>query len=297
MRISTSELPSLGIIGVGLMGTALAERAAAAGFRVVGYDLNRERSEALSAVGGEFAQSPREVAEKADWLVYSVMTTGDVLDSLEAVGDGLTGGQLIIDCSTGTPDQMAALAVSLEERGVTYLDATIAGNSEETRRGEVLALVGGNKEDFDRCQPFFQSFAKESFHLGPAGSGARMKLVFNLVLGLHRAVLAEALQFAGRAGVDPRVALEILKSGTTYSYVMDNKGEKMLNRDFSVQAKLEQHLKDVNLILELGSAAGAALPLSTLHRQLLDKLVDAGDGALDNSVIIRAFDNDADHLS
>jgi len=213
-----------------------------------------------------------------------------VAAALGSCGDALAPGKVVIDCATGDPGRMARLAGDLEARGVRYLDATIAGNSAETRRGEVLALVGGDGDTFARCRPFFESFAKQSFHLGPAGSGARMKLVFNLVLGLHRAVLGEALGFAERIGIRPEAALEILKAGTTYSYVMDNKGAKMLSRDFAVQAKLEQHLKDVELILKLGKETSAFLPLSAEHRTLLRRLVDGGDGALDNSAIVKAFD-------
>src|SRR5262249_57435997 len=149
--------------------------------------------------------------------------------------------------------------------------------------------VGGPLRISGVCRDVFGCFARQVFHVGPCGSGARMKLVVNLVLGLNRAVLAEGLSFARAVGVEPRHALELLKAGTAYSRVMDTKGEKMLRRDFRPQAKLSQHLKDVRLILSLGKKAGAKLPLSMRHLKLLEQLKVAGCGEMDNSAIIKAF--------
>jgi 3-hydroxyisobutyrate dehydrogenase-like beta-hydroxyacid dehydrogenase len=116
-----------------------------------------------------------------------------------------------------------------------------------------------------------------------------MKLTTNLALGLHRAVLAEALAFAEAQGLDPALALAVLRESSSYSRAMDLKGRKMLERDFTPQARLSQHLKDVRLMLEAGAETGARLPLSELHRQLLEQAEAAGLGALDNSAIIEVF--------
>jgi 2-hydroxy-3-oxopropionate reductase len=136
----------------------------------------------------------------------------------------------------------------------------------------------------------FRTFASRAFYLGSAGAGARMKLVANLALGLHRAVLAEALTFAAACGVSPTDALAVLKAGAAYSRVMDDKGEKMLHHDFSVEARLSQHLKDVRLILAAARAKNAKTPLSEVHRQLLESLEAAGYGDADNSAIIMAYE-------
>ena len=288
--METQRSPSIGLIGVGLMGTALAERALNARFIVRAYDLDSSRHQSLTSCGGIPSPTAQDVISNSDWIVYSVMTTDQVRLSLEAHQQALRPGQIVIDCSTGEPDAMADLGNWLSDFGVNYLDATIAGNSDETRQGAVLALVGGMPEPFQKCRPFFDSFARETFHLGPVGHGARMKLVFNLVLGLHRAVLGEALGFAKKLGIPSAQALEILKQGTSYSKVMDNKGDKILSQDFRPQAKLSQHLKDVRLILQLGERYGALLPLSTQHQELLSTLEDAGMGELDNSAIVKAFD-------
>jgi 3-hydroxyisobutyrate dehydrogenase-like beta-hydroxyacid dehydrogenase len=158
------------------------------------------------------------------------------------------------------------------------------------RSGEIIVMLGGDAAAVQSCDDLLRSFAKRSFHLGPCGAGARMKLVVNLVLGLNRAVLAEGLSFARACGVDPASALVVLKAGPAFSNVMETKGKKMLERDFDPQARLSQHLKDVNLILAEAVKHGATTPLSELHRTLLEALDTAGFGDEDNSAILRAFD-------
>ena len=153
------------------------------------------------------------------------------------------------------------------------------------RAGELVVTAGGTADDFRRAEPLFRLFAKQWFHVGPWGSGARAKLVVNLVLGLNRAALAEGLAFARLCGLELSAVLEILQSGAAYSRVMDAKGAKMIAADFTPEAKLSQHLKDVRLMLK----SGAALPFSELHERLLSGLADAGFGDEDNSAVIRAF--------
>jgi 3-hydroxyisobutyrate dehydrogenase-like beta-hydroxyacid dehydrogenase len=142
---------------------------------------------------------------------------------------------------------------------------------------------------FRQAEDLFRLFAARWFHVGGWGSGARTKLVVNLVLGLNRAVLAEGLAFARRCGLDPEAVLAVLRSGAAYSRVMDGKGRKMIDGDFTPEAKLAQHLKDVRLIREEARRAGALVPLSEVHERLLADLVEQGLGECDNSSVIRAF--------
>jgi 3-hydroxyisobutyrate dehydrogenase-like beta-hydroxyacid dehydrogenase len=203
----------------------------------------------------------------------------------------LQPGTIILDTTTGEPDAMAALGEALALRGIAYLDATIAGSSAQVRTGDVIVMIGGDAMAVKSCDDVLRSFAKRSFHLGPCGAGARMKLVVNLVLGLNRAVLAEGLSFAQACGIDPAVALEVLAAGPAFSRVMDAKGKKMIARDFEPQARLSQHLKDVHLILAEAAKHNAKTPLSELHRALLEALDAAGFGGEDNAAIVRAFES------
>ena len=213
-----------------------------------------------------------------------------VASVLGAGAAALRAGQVLVDTTTGAPPQAERLGVTLAKQGVVYLDATISGSSAQVRRAEVTLLVGGPEDAFTRCRDLFDCFARAAYHVGPCGSGAKMKLVANLVLGLNRAALAEGLAFAGALGLDAVRVLALLRDSMAYSRVMDSKGEKMVRGDFEPQARLAQHLRDVRLILAEAEAAGLSLPLSLAHRRLLEAAEAAGYGPLDNSAVIRAYD-------
>jgi 3-hydroxyisobutyrate dehydrogenase-like beta-hydroxyacid dehydrogenase len=150
-------------------------------------------------------------------------------------------------------------------------------------------MVGGPADVVGRVVPILAALVRRWHHVGTWGDGTRLKLVTNLVLGLHRAALAEALGLAEAMGLDLATTLAVLRDSAAYSRVMDTKGDKMVRGDFTPQARLSQHLKDVRLILAEGERTGAKLPLSELHRRLLELVESLGLGDLDNSAILRAF--------
>src|SRR5262249_21137397 len=150
---------------------------------------------------------------------------------VDALGPELAG-KVVIDTTTGDPERTADLGRRLAVAGTAYLDATLAGSSTQVLAGAVVVMAGGEADTFGKAEPLFRLFARRWFHLGPWGSGARMKLVVNLVLGLNRAVLAEGLAFARHCGLDASRALEVLADDPAYSRVMDTKGRKMIDADF-----------------------------------------------------------------
>jgi 3-hydroxyisobutyrate dehydrogenase-like beta-hydroxyacid dehydrogenase len=273
-------METIGLIGVGLLGSAIAARLTAAGYTVLGYDLVPERRLGASSSQG--------VVDRCHTILFCLPTSDVVAQVVAEIK--LTRGAVLIDCTTGEPESMAAMGEKLARSGVDYLDATVLGSSRVVRNGGAVVMAGGRRPIFDAASPLFKTFASRAFYLGPYGAGARMKLVVNLALGLNRAVLAESLAFAHACDVSPTDALEVLKAGAAYSRVMDDKGEKMLHHDFAVEARLSQHLKDVRLILQAARAKHAKTPLSEVHRQLLESLETAGYGDADNSAIIMAYE-------
>ncbi len=266
----------VGIIGMGLMGGALRKMLGDAGVAIRGWDCDASRC--------VNAQSAADVFGPCDRVFLCLPDSNAVRSVLgEAV---LRAGQIVIDTSTGDPEETAALGAELAARGVHYLDATISGSSAQVLRREVLVMAGGDAKVFEQCRDLFAIFARDVAHVGPSGCGAKMKLVTNLVLGLNRAALAEGLAFAGQLGLDAAQTLDIMRRSMAGSRIMDSKGDKMVARDFTPQAKLSQHLKDVRLML---AATPLHLPLSEAHRQLLEKAVALGHGDLDNSAIIMAI--------
>jgi 3-hydroxyisobutyrate dehydrogenase-like beta-hydroxyacid dehydrogenase len=281
----------VGIVGLGLLGGALAVRLLHAGFDVIGYDIDYARVAEFVQCGGTAAAMPEDVMRLCPRVLLSLPTSEIVAQVIERVQAELRPGLILLDTTTGEPGATAALGTRLAGQGVSYLDATVAGSSAEARRGEVLVMVGGPAAIVSRCLDLFGAFAQRTVHVGEVGSGARMKLVFNLVLGLNRAVLAEGLTFAKVCGLELETTLEVLRAGTAYARVMDTKGEKMIRAEFAPQARLTQHLKDVRLILAAASQAHADLPLSSVHCELLEWAEAAGYGTADNAAIIKAFEN------
>jgi 3-hydroxyisobutyrate dehydrogenase-like beta-hydroxyacid dehydrogenase len=282
--------PPVGLIGVGLLGTALAERLLSAGFGVLGWDVDPARRDALLRLGGNPAPAVNAVPVACQRIILSLPNSDISADVLRDISDFLRPRHIVVDTTTGDPRSAEELAARLATRGVAYLDATVSGSSAQVRAAEATVMVGGPQNAFEHCRDLFRCFARHVFHVGSPGSGSRLKLVTNLVLGLNRAALAEALVFARSMGLDLNRTLEVLRNSAAYSRIMDTKGDKMVRGDFDPQARLSQHLKDVRLILEAAADAGLNLPLSQTHKELLERAEAAGFGQLDNSAVIRAYD-------
>lgn len=287
--LPASPVTTFGLIGLGLMGEAIAARLRGAGHGVLGFDIQPRCGANLVALGGKVASDAGTVLAACDIVLLSVPSHADVQVILSENSRSLHPGQLLIDTTTGAPEAALQIAAGLAECGVAYLDATISGSSAQVRQGEVLWMVGGHRADFERCAELLHCVGREAIYTGPTGSGSKMKLVTNLVLGLNRAALAEGLALASRLELDTVQALAVLRSSAAYSRIMDSKGEKMIHGEFTPVARLSQHLKDVNLILDAGSVAGAHLPLSETHLKLLEAAEAAGLGALDNSAIYEVY--------
>lgn len=279
----------IGIIGIGLLGSALVERLLLARYEVVGFDRDESRLASFAERGGQPLASALDVAKQSTRVVLSLPNSAIVEQVVSEISPALSADSIVIDTTTGSPDKTTAIAEKLKSCGTAYLDATVAGSSEQARAGDIVIMVGGEPRAFESCRDIFDALAHQIFHVGPSGSGAQMKLVVNLVLGLNRAALAEGLTLARAVGIDLTKALEVLRSGAAYSVAMDTKGRKMIEEDFTPQARLAQHHKDVGLILELAARTGVELPLSQTHDELLRVAGERGFADADNSAIIKAF--------
>jgi len=280
----------IGLIGIGLVGTAMAKSLLTNQFEVIGFDIDSERCAEFEKLGGKWATSPAEVAGRVEHVILSLPDSKAVRQVIEGPKGFLEAKPLskyIIDTTTGDPEETIALAERLAQRGITMLDATISGSSRQVRDRAAVFMVGGDKTAFETCRNIFDALSEKVFYVGPSGHGSKAKLASNLILGLNRLVLAEGLIFAEKLGLDPAAFLELIKTTPAYSAVMDIKGEKMLVGDFTAQARIRQHRKDVFLILKHAEEAGQELPLSKVHLDVLDKAIAAGDADLDNSAVIK----------
>jgi 3-hydroxyisobutyrate dehydrogenase-like beta-hydroxyacid dehydrogenase len=283
----------IGLVGLGLVGTAMAERLQAEGFGVVGFDIDSAKCEHLEQLGGKAVGNPALVAEQTDRIILSLPNTDEVLQVVEGPGGILEAKTLpryIIDTTTGDPEETAVLAQRLAEKDIYFLDASFSGSSQQVRYKQIVFMVGGDKTAYEKCMDIFQALGKKVFYLGASGNGSRSKLASNLILGLNRLALAEGLVFAKKLGLEPSAFLELLKVTPAYSATMDVKGKKMLEGDFTAQARLRQHHKDVSIILKYAEKLKQELPLSKVHLDVLERAIEAGDADLDNSAVIREIE-------
>ena len=286
LQESAYEL-KVGLIGMGLVGQALIERLLAAGYQVIGFDVDQASRNSAAGKGVEIAPNAQAVAMDCEIFFLSLPNHDIVQSVMEQLTPALRPGMIVVDTTTGSPAIAEAIAARLDAKGVGWVDATISGSSDQLYRGEVTILAGGTSIAIQRCEPLFRAIANDWMHVGPCGSGLRMKLVSNLVLGLNRAALAEGLAFADALQLDAKLTLEALRRSMAYSRMMDTKGDKMIDKDFRPQGRLSQHLKDVRL---MQSESTIRLPLTDTHQQLLEKAEGLGHGDLDNSAVILAYD-------
>ncbi|HTT48677.1 MAG TPA: NAD(P)-dependent oxidoreductase [Pseudolabrys sp.] len=280
----------IAIVGLGLMGEVYAQRLIDAGIQVTGYDIDPARRARLNAVGGRAVESIADLAKPARAFLIAVFNTAQVEDVIEnhllpALGEG--SGKIVMVMSTCDPDQVARLAARITPRGIRYLDAPVSGTSDQVRRGDGVALIGGDPTIAAELKDVFDALFKRSFRVGKIGDGGRAKLAVNLILGLNRLALAEGLVFAERLGLDPAAFLPVAKGSASYSQVMETKGPKMLRGDFSPEGRAKQTLKDVHLMLDQAASVGQKLSMLEVHADILEACVRAGEADLDNSVIIK----------
>lgn len=278
------------VIGLGLMGSPMAARLTDHGFDLRGFDVDPDRLREFEALGGTPTGSPAEAVEGC-WGALLSLPTSEVSRTVclgkGGIGEAEVAPLYVFDTTTGDPDDAVEIAGALEDGGVVYADATVSGNSEIAARGELVVMMGGSTEAFERGIPVFEAIGRSHHHVGPVGAGSRMKLIVNHALGIHRMALGEALVVAELAGTDAETTLAVLKDSLAYSRAMDAWGEQMISADHTHPfARLRQSSKDARLIVAQGEALGATMDLARVVRDAFAEGEAGGLADLDNSAII-----------
>jgi len=286
-----SAMAPIGIVGLGLLGSAVAGRLRAAGHQVIGHDVVPERNRALEAIGGRAAPSAVVVAEVADPICV-------VLPSLAAVEDVVLGarglaatarGRTVVQMSTISPALTQRLARECAARGVDFLDCPISGTSGMVARGDGIIFVGGDRALYERWRALLETILPRAVHVGSAGQAMVLKLVANLLVALHSAAAAEALSMVERAGLDVPQALDLLTASAASSRMLEVRGPLIVKRDFPAQMKLDLFMKDLHLIREAAAALAAPVPLTDVAERLYAAAQAAGHGGEDLAVVVTAL--------
>ncbi|MQA80110.1 MAG: NAD-binding protein [Streptosporangiales bacterium] len=283
----------IGLVGLGLMGTAMSGRLLAAGRAVVGCDPSPAARDAHVARGGTVVDTAADVASGCDVVLLS-LPNGEVSQEVclgrDGVAAGARDGTVVVDTSTTLPEQAEAVAEGLAPSGVTFLDAALSGYSGMVARGDVLAMVGGDATSVARVEDVLAAFCREIRHVGGTGDGMRAKLVVNEVLSLNRYALAEGLVLAEKVGLDPAQMLAVLQASAAHSTAMDMWGRRMVEHDYAEPAsRISTHDKDAQLILDLGRRNGAPLPAQAQLNGLVRAAIANGHGDRDNAVIVEVL--------
>jgi 3-hydroxyisobutyrate dehydrogenase/putative dehydrogenase len=284
----------VGWVGLGAMGAPMAACAARAGFDVVAYDVDGERRAALTREGAAAATSAAEAAKGADVLAVMVATpeqVEDVLFGAAAAADALRPGAVVLVMATVGPDAAADCAARLSERGVDLVDAPVSGGVARAATGDLLVLAAGNAAVLSRVRPLLDALAATVSVVGDdVGAGQKVKLVNQLLAGVHIAAAAEALAFAGAMGLDERACWEAVRHGAAASFMLDDRGARMLDASFDdVRSALDIFVKDMGLVADAARDAGAAVPLAAQAHELYQRGHRAGLGRLDDSSVIQVL--------
>jgi len=283
----------IAIIGVGLLGSAVASRLLAGGFAVTGYDSRPEQLKALGPRGLRGASSLKEAATGAD-AVFTILPSLETVEAAILGPGGLLAGlahsATLIQMSTISPTLTRRLGEAAASAEVGFLDAPMSGTSAMVERGDCTIFAGGDASRIEACRPVFAAIAKRTVHVGPIGSASLAKLATNLVVALNTAAVAEALVLGVKGGLDPQALLDILKDSAAASKMVDVRGPLMVEHRFDPQMKLDLFMKDFRLMLEEAQRLGVALPLTSLTQQICTATVAAGRGGEDLAALITTLE-------
>lgn len=283
----------VGWIGLGAMGGPMARVALDAGFPVTGFDVFEPARSALSAVGGRAAESAAEAAREADVLVLMVATPAQAEDVLFGAGGAapeLRPGAVVVVTATVGDAAVRDWAARLAEAGVRVVDAPVSGGVARAASGELLIMPSGASDDLATVAPLLAALASTASPVGDSvGDGQRMKLVNQLLCGVHIVAAAEALSFAEALGLDPRAAWEVVRRGAAGSFMLDDRGERMLQDDAPVRSAVDIFVKDMGLVVEAAEEAGHDPVLARSAREVYRRASESGLGRADDSTVVRGY--------
>ena len=283
-------MTNVAFIGLGIMGLPMAKNLVKAGFTVTGYNRSQPAIDKLVEAGGQGATSIADAVKDADVVITMGPDSPDVaavVQGPEGVFANAKAGALWIDNSSIRPDVAKELADEAVAAGFGVVDAPVSGGEQGAIDGVLSIMTGGSETDFAKAEPVLNAIGKTIVHVGPSGAGQTVKAANQLIVAVNIQALAEAVVFLEAYGVDTDAALKVLGGGLAGSKVLDQKGQKMLDRDFAPGFRLALHNKDLGIVTAAARQAGITVPLGSAVAQLVTSLVARGDGGLDHSGLFK----------
>jgi 3-hydroxyisobutyrate dehydrogenase len=283
----------VGFIGIGIMGRGMVRNLAGAGRRPLIWNRTRSRLDDLVAEGFEVAETPAAVAAGSDVVITCVSDTPDVEAVILGEGgvlEAIEAGSLVIDMSTISPRATEEIGKRLAEKDVRMLDAPISGGSEGAAKGTLSIMVGGEADQVERAKPLFEAMGKAITHVGPLGSGQRVKLVNQILVVVNALAVSEALLFAQAGGLDLEKTLEAVVPGAAGSWMLQFRGPQVVKRDWRPGFTIDLQQKDLRLVLEAADEAGVPVVGTSLVFNLYRTLQAEGLGGEGNHALVKALE-------
>lgn len=278
----------VGVIGMGAMGTGMARNLHKAGLLQAVWNRTPDKAQAIAGeLGVEAAPDPAALASACDVIVTCVSRDEDVLAVMDAMASGLASGKIVVDTSTIAVDTAKQAAAKLATSGVEFLDAPVSGGKEGAQNGQLVFMVGGDADVFQRLQPAFDAMGKSATHMGEVGSGQATKAVNQImVAGINQAV-TEALAFGQTSGLDMDKVIEVVSGGAAGNWFLQMRGPTMVKNTFEPGFKLGLHHKDLTICRQMLDNMGVALPVVEMTLKHYERLMEAGYGEEDISALYR----------
>ena len=283
----------VGFIGLGIMGRPMALNVLKSGHAVTVWARRAESMQPLLDAGATGAGSPADVAAAVDVVISMVADAPDVSEVMlgeRGVGRGAKPGLIAIDMSTILPAAARKIALDLNALGVDFLDAPVSGGEVGAIAGSLSIMVGGSVAAFEKARPVFENMGKNIVHIGDSGAGQVAKAANQIMTGVGILTVAEALNFAAKNGVDPAKVREALLGGFAYSKILENHGQRMLDRNFKPGFKSWMHQKDMNIVLQSAHELGLCLPATAAAAQMINAMVGCGMGEEDTLAVLKLLE-------
>ncbi|MCF6093546.1 NAD(P)-dependent oxidoreductase [Microaerobacter geothermalis] len=286
----------VGFIGLGTMGLPMTKNLIKNGFEVFVVSRSRQPIEEAVGLGAIEAKDPADLASKAD-VVLTCLPMPDTVEEVylgeRGILAGAREGMVLADHSTVSPGLNRKLYYLTKEMGVGFLDAPISGGPMGAHAGTLTIMCGGDKEIFDKAVPVFEAMGKNIFHVGSVGSGSVVKLMNNMLVGIHTAALSEAFVLGVKAGINPEIMRQIVKVSTGHSFMIDRVIDLIQDRDFNQRFSIQLLHKDMKIATQLGEQLEVPLELGNLSEKIIGEAMEWGYGGLDVAAIIRPLEEKA----
>jgi 3-hydroxyisobutyrate dehydrogenase len=285
---------SIGFIGLGIMGGAMAHNLLKAGFDLCVWNRTPSRITPLAEAGAAVGSSPADVAAQSEIVLICVSDTrdvGQVILGKQGLIHGAHAGMLLIDCSTISPTATRQINGRLQEKGIHFLDAPVSGGSEGAAKGTLSIMVGGDAAQLQRAMPVLQAIGQTITHVGDSGAGQTVKLVNQILVVINMLAVSEALLFAQAGGLDLQKTLDAVSNGAAGSWMLKARGPQLIERDFRPGFTIDLQQKDLRLVLEAADQLGIPVPTTALIFQLYRSLQQRGLGGEGNHALAKALEH------